>query len=52
MRIVTFQYLRMMGGVDTVMPNKIVKKVINEIIVKADLEPADKNIEFVKRLRK
>jgi len=42
----------MMGGVDTVMPNKIVKKVINEIIVKADLEPADKNIEFVKRLRK
>jgi len=25
----------MMGGVDTVMPDKIVKRVINEILVKA-----------------
>ncbi|MEM2876040.1 MAG: hypothetical protein QXL67_03705, partial [Candidatus Bathyarchaeia archaeon] len=30
--LITFQYLRMMGGVDTVMPDKIVKRVINEIL--------------------
>jgi hypothetical protein len=34
--LITFQYLRMMGGIDTVIPDKIVKKVINEILVKAD----------------
>jgi len=33
--LVTFQYLRMMGGIDTVMPDKIVKGVINKILVKA-----------------
>lgn len=47
--IVTFQYLRMMGGIDTVMPDKIVKRVINEILEKADLEPVDNNIDFVKK---
>ena len=47
--IVTFQYLRMMGGVDTVMPDKIVKRVINEILEKAGLEPVDDNLEFVKK---
>jgi hypothetical protein len=47
--LVTFQYLRMMGGVDTVMPDKIVKRVINEILKKAGLEPVENNIEFVKR---
>ena len=47
--IVTFQYLRMMGGVDTVMPDKIVKRVINEILGKAGLEPVSINIEFVKK---
>jgi hypothetical protein len=36
--LITFQYLRMMGGIDTVMPDKIVKRVINEILVKAGLE--------------
>jgi hypothetical protein len=35
--LVTFQYLRMMGGVDTVMPDKIVKRVVNGILVKAGL---------------
>lgn len=30
--LITFQYLRMMGGVDTVMSDKIVKRVINEIL--------------------
>ena len=29
--LITFQYLRMMGGIDTVMPDKIVKSVVNEI---------------------
>ena len=47
--IVTFQYLRMMGGVDTVMPDKIVKRVINEILEKAGLEPVNDNIDFVKK---
>jgi len=48
--IVTFQYLRMMGGIDTVMPDKIVKRVINEILEKADLAPVDDNMEFVKKV--
>jgi hypothetical protein len=47
--LVTFQYLRMMGGIDTVMPDKIVKRVINEILVKAGLEPVNDDIEFIKR---
>jgi hypothetical protein len=46
--IVTFQYLRMMGGVDTVMPDKIVKRIINEILLKAGEEPVEDDIEFVK----
>jgi hypothetical protein len=50
--LVTFQYLRMMGGVDTVMPDKIVKRVINEILERAGLEPVENNIEFVKRAEK
>ena len=48
--IVTYQYLRMMGGIDTVMPDKIVKRVINEILVKASLEPVDDNMEFVRKV--
>lgn len=47
--IVTFQYLRMMGGIDTVMPDKIVKRVINEILEKAGYEPVNDDIEFVKK---
>jgi len=47
--LVTFQYLRMMGGVDTVMPDKIVKRVINEILVKARLQPVYDDLEFIKR---
>jgi hypothetical protein len=35
----TFQYLRMMGGADTVMPDKIVKRVIFTIQAEAGLEP-------------
>jgi hypothetical protein len=47
--LITFQYLRVRGGIDTVMPDKIVKRVINEILVKAGLEPVNDNIEFIKR---
>ncbi len=46
---VTFQYLRMMGGVDTVMPDKIVKKVINEILEKAGSNPVNNEVEFVEK---
>jgi len=47
--LVTYQYLRMMGGVDTVMPDKIVKRVINGILTKAGLEPVDNDIEFIEK---
>jgi hypothetical protein len=47
--LITFQYLRMMGGIDTVMPDKIVKRVVNEIFVKAGLEPVNDDMEFIKR---
>jgi hypothetical protein len=47
--LVTFQYLRMMGGVDTVNPDKIVKRVANEILVKAGLESIDDDIEFIRK---
>ncbi|MEM3383324.1 MAG: hypothetical protein QXD42_04335 [Nitrososphaerales archaeon] len=48
--LITFQYLRMMGGIDTVMPDKIVKRVINEILVKAGLDPVNDDIKFIKRV--
>jgi len=47
--LVTFQYLRMMGGVDTVMPDKVVKRVINEILEKAGEKPINGDIEFVEK---
>jgi len=49
--LITFQYLRMMGGIDTVMPDKIVKRVINEILEEAGLKPVnnDSDIEFIKK---
>jgi len=47
--IVTFQYLRLMGGIDTVMPDKIVKRVINEILEEAGLKPVSDDVEFIKR---
>ena len=46
----TFQYLRMMGGIDTVMPDKIVKRVINEIFEKAGYEAIHDDIEFIRRV--
>jgi len=47
--IVTFQYLRMMGGVDTVMPDKIVKRVINEILERAGYQPVNNDLLFVRK---
>ena len=43
----SFQYLRMMGGIDTVMPDKIVKRVIAEMIGKAGIEMPLTDIDFV-----
>ncbi|NHV06085.1 MAG: hypothetical protein HA495_01955 [Thaumarchaeota archaeon] len=48
--LVTFQYLRMMGGIDTVMPDKIVKRVINEILEKAGYKPVNNDVEFIKKV--
>ena len=44
----TFQYLRMMGGIDTVMPDKIVKRVIGEILSMANSEMPATDIGFVR----
>jgi len=44
----SYQYLRMMGGVDTVMPDKIVKRVIAEMLAKAGVKMPPTDIEFVK----
>jgi hypothetical protein len=44
----SYQYLRMMGGIDTVMPDKIVKRVIAEMLAKANVRMPATDIEFVK----
>jgi hypothetical protein len=44
----TYQYLRMMGGVDTVMPDKIVKRVIYEILDKAGIPFPTTDIGFIR----
>jgi hypothetical protein len=44
----TFQYLRMMGGIDTVMPDKIVKRVIGEILAKSNMQMPPTDIDFVR----
>ena len=48
--LITYQYLRMMGGVDTVMPDKIVKRVLNEVFIEAGLDPVYDDIEFIYRV--
>lgn len=50
--LITFQYLRMMGGIDTVMPDKIVKRVINGILERAGYKQINEDIEFVKKLKR
>jgi hypothetical protein len=44
----TYQYLRMMGGIDTVMPDKMVKRVINEILTEANIEMPATDIDFIR----
>ena len=44
----TFQYLRMMGGVDTLMPDKIVKRVITEMLGPTEIEMPPGDIAFVR----
>jgi hypothetical protein len=41
--ITTFQYLRMMGGIDTAMPDKIVRRVVREILDEAKVDMPTKN---------
>jgi hypothetical protein len=48
----TYQYLRMMGGVDTVMPDKIVKKVIYEILNIAGMERPAGDLEFIRMVER
>lgn len=50
--ISTWQYMRMMGGVDTVMPDKVVKRVINNFFEKAGLERVEDDIAFVKEVER
>ncbi|KXA88902.1 hypothetical protein AKJ62_04230, partial [candidate division MSBL1 archaeon SCGC-AAA259D14] len=46
--LTTYQYLRMMGGVDTAMPDKVVKRVIGKILEEAGQNmPTEDDIEFV-----
>ncbi len=46
----TYQYLRMMGGVDTVMPDKIVKRVFQEISEKSGEQIPWDDLGFVKKV--
>ena len=46
----TFQYLRMMAGIDTVMPDKIVKRVIGAMFKEAGLNMPRSDIDFIKEV--
>lgn len=51
--LTTYQYLRMMGGVDTAMPDKIVRRVVEEILVEASVDmPTEDDVELVKTVDK
>ena len=43
----TFQYLRIMAGVDTVMPDRIVKRVLGEILCEANIDMPSTDMEFI-----
>lgn len=46
--ITTFQYLRMMGGIDTAMPDKIVRRVVKQILDESGVDmPVEKDLELV-----
>jgi len=46
----TFQYLRMMGGVDTAMPDRIVKRFINSLLLQAGNAPVEEDLAFIRRV--
>lgn len=49
----TYQYLRMMGGIDTAMPDKVVRKVIKQILKESATEmPTDSDIELVRTIER
>jgi hypothetical protein len=48
----TYQYLRMMGGIDTVMPDKIVKRILNKILSDSEMEIPSDDIKFVQIIEK
>ncbi len=48
--LITFQYLRMMGGIDTIMPDKIVKKLINKFLAESGINPIYNDLEFIKEI--
>lgn len=51
--LVTYQYLRMMGGIDTSMPDKIVRRIIDEILEKAKVEmPTKGGIELIETINR
>ncbi|MCS7164077.1 MAG: hypothetical protein NZ845_03650 [Thermodesulfovibrio sp.] len=50
--LVTYQYLRMMGGIDTIMPDKIVKRTMNEILQKVGKKDLNNDIEFINFIEK
>ena len=46
--ITTFQYLRMMGGIDTAMPDKIVRRVVRQILDEAEVDmPTEGDLDLV-----
>ncbi len=46
--ITTFQYLRMMGGMDTAMPDKIVRRVVKQILDESGVDmPVEKDLELI-----
>jgi len=45
--LTSYQYLRMMGGIDTVMPDKIVKRVISNILSEANIKLPKSDLEFI-----
>jgi hypothetical protein len=51
--ITTFQYLRMMGGIDTAMPDKIVRRVVKQILEEAGLDmPVQKDMELISTIER
>ncbi|GAB6183434.1 hypothetical protein [Thermodesulfovibrio hydrogeniphilus] len=50
--LITFQYLRMMGGIDTIMPDKIVKRVINKFLAESGINPINNDLEFIREIEK